>query len=250
MKKRALSLLMALVMVVSLLPATVRAADSTLNGDISVGTATDLAALGGKDIVGNITLTADNIDMSGTAMTPIKSLKGCFNGDGKTISGLTLKGGTGKYGSPVNTGLIGELNGSIVNLNLDNVTIIGNATAYGSSVGSLVGKIEVGSVSKIDNCTVSGMVSSAGSGAVNVGGLVGYMTDNNTKLTIHNCVSNVVLSGASSNYVGGLVGSAQTNATLSITKCAQLSGRKLWDCCDYYARGRFENVIGIRRILS
>ena len=39
MKKRALSLLMALVMVVSLLPATARAADSTLNGDISVGTA-------------------------------------------------------------------------------------------------------------------------------------------------------------------------------------------------------------------
>ena len=94
MKKRALSLLMALVMVVSLLPATARAADSTLNGDISVGTAAELEALGGKDIEGNITLTA-NIDMSNTKMTPIKSLKGCFNGDGKTISGLALEGGKG-----------------------------------------------------------------------------------------------------------------------------------------------------------
>ena len=35
-----------------------------------------------------------------------------------------------------------------------------------------------------------------------------------------------------------------------ITECAQLSGRKLWNCRDYYAGGRFENVIGIRRILS
>ena len=93
MKKRVLSLLMSVVMLVSLLPATVRAAetetdelsvtqaaapeaaDGTLSGDISVGTAADLAALGGKDIVGNITLTAD-IKMSNTEMTPIKSLKG------------------------------------------------------------------------------------------------------------------------------------------------------------------------------
>lgn len=85
MKKRALSLLMAFVMVVSLLPATVRAADGTLSGDISVGTAAELAALGGKDIVGNITLTAD-IDMSNTEMIPIKSLTGTFNGQGHVIS--------------------------------------------------------------------------------------------------------------------------------------------------------------------
>ena len=63
MKKRVISLLLALVLAVSLLPATVRAAetetdklsvtqaaapeaaDGTLRGDISVGTAADLAAL-------------------------------------------------------------------------------------------------------------------------------------------------------------------------------------------------------------
>ena len=65
MKKRALSLLMAVLMVVGLLPATARAAESgdTVTGDVSVSSAAELAALGGKDIVGNITLTA-NIDMS------------------------------------------------------------------------------------------------------------------------------------------------------------------------------------------
>ena len=234
MKKRALSLLMALVMVISLLPATARAADSTLNGDISVGTAADLAALGGKDIVGNITLTAD-IDMSNTEMTPIKSLKGCFNGDSKTISHLTLKGGSGssKYDSEaggyvttyVNTGLIGELDGSAINLKMTDVSITGIGSY--NNVGTLVGYIADGSTSKIDNCTVSGTITStSGSGTTLIGGLVGYATGAyqvNTTLAINNCVSNVTLSGGSSNYVGGLVGSAQTNATLSITKCAQLA---------------------------
>ena len=227
MKKRALSLLMALVMVIGLLPATARAADVTLSGKGTfaepylISGADELKAfrdrVNGGESSACAKLTAD-INLAGEEWTPITSLIGYLDGDGHTISNLTLKGG--RY---ANTGLIGELNGSIVNLNLDNVTIIGNATDYGSSVGSLVGKIEVGSESKIDNCTVSGKVSSAGSGAVNVGGLVGYMTGNDTKLTIHNCVSNVVLSGASSNFVGGLVGSAQYNSTLSITKCAQLA---------------------------
>lgn len=227
MKKRALSLLMALVMVIGLLPATVRAADSTLKGKgtfdepYQIYSADDLKAfrdrVNGGENPACAKLMAD-FSLAGEEWTPITSLIGYLDGDGHTISDLTLKGG-----SYANTGLIGELNGSIVNLNLDNVTIIGNATDYGSNVGSLVGKIEVGSESKIDSCTVSGKVSSAGSGAVNVGGLVGYMTGNDTKLTIHNCVSNVVLSGASSNYVGGLVGSAQYNSTLSITKCAQLA---------------------------
>ena len=248
MKKRALSLLMAFVMVIGLLPATVRAAetetdelsvtqaaapeaaDGTLSGK---GTAAEPYLLSSADDLKTFrdrvndgknpacAKLKDNIDLAGEEWTPITSLIGYLDGDGHTISGLTLRGG-----SYANTGLIGELNGSIVNLNLDNVTIIGNATDYGSSVGSLVGKIEVGSESKIDNCTVSGKVSSAGSGAVYIGGLVGYVVGAyqvDTTLTINNCVSNVTLSGGSSNYVGGLVGSAQSNSKLSITKCAQLA---------------------------
>ena len=129
MKKRALSLLMAFVMVIGLLPATVRAADSgdTVTGDISVSSAAELAALGGKDIDGNITLTA-NIDMSNTEMTPIKSLTGTFNGQGHVISDLTLTGQAGgssrdkKY-----TALISTLNsGTVKNLKLDKITVSAN----------------------------------------------------------------------------------------------------------------------------
>ena len=230
MKKRALSLLMALVMVVGLLPATVRAADSTLKGKgtfdepYQISSADDLKAfrdrVNGGENPACAKLKAD-IDLEGKEWTPITSLIGYLDGDGHTISNLTIKGG-----SYTNTGLIGELNGSIVNLNLDKVSIEGKVTSFGSSVGSLVGTIAVGSTSKIDNCTVSGTVSNTGSGPVYIGGLVGYMTgafDTPTALSINNCVSDVVLSGASSNFVGGLVGSAQYNSTLSITKCAQLA---------------------------
>lgn len=246
MKKRALSLLMAVLMVVGLLPATARAAetetdelsatqaaapevaDSTLNGDISVGTPADLAALGGKDIVGNITLTA-NIDMSETAMTPIKSLKGCFNGDGKTISGLALEGGKGSYNWQtgtvyINTGLIGELDGSVINVKMTDMTITG-IDQY-NNVGALVGKIADGSDSKIDNCTVSGTIASTkGNGYTSVGALIGLTSGSinaSSKLTINNCVSNVALTGASSTYIGGLLGTAQSYNDVTITKCAVL----------------------------
>lgn len=228
MKKRALSLLMAVLMVVGLLPATTRAADGTLNGDILVGTAAELAALGGKDIDGNITLT-DNINMNGVTMEPIKSLKGCFNGDGKTISGLALEGGKGSYNWQtgtvyINTGLIGELDGLVINVKMTDMTITG-IDQY-NNVGALVGKIADGSDSKIDNCTVSGTIASTkGNGYTSVGALIGLTSGSinaSSKLTINNCVSNVALTGASSTYIGGLLGTAQSYNDVTITKCAVL----------------------------
>lgn len=226
MKKRALSLLMALVMVVSLLPATARAADSsTLSGDISVGSAVDLAALGGQDIVGNITLTAD-IDMSETAMTPIKSLKGCFNGDGRTISNLTLKGGNGSSNwqgtNYVNTGLIGELNGSIINVKMTGVSITENIGNW-NNIGALVGKIADNSNSRIDNCVVSGAIgSSSSSSNTFIGGLVGYVTGTSA-LVINNCLSNVTLTCGNSGYAGGLLGAATYFVgTISVKNAAVL----------------------------
>ena len=223
MKKRALSLLMALVMAISLLPATARAADQ--NGDISVGTAAELAALGGKDIVGNITLT-DDIDMSETEITPIKSLTGCFNGDGRTISNLTLKGGNGSSNwqgtNYVNTGLIGELNGSIINVKMTGVSITENIGNW-NNIGALVGKIADNSNSRIDNCVVSGAIgSSSSSSNTFIGGLVGYVTGTSA-LVINNCLSNVTLTCGNSGYAGGLLGAATYFVgTISVKNAAVL----------------------------
>lgn len=220
MKKRALSLLMALVMVVGLLPATVRAADSTLSGKGTfaepylLSSADDLEAfrdrVNGGENPACAKLTAD-IDLEGEEWTPITSLIGYLDGDGHTIYNLTMKGGTG------NTGLIGELNGSVINLNVTGAII----TDVGSrnNIGILVGQISDDSdVSKIDNCAVSGTISGTGSGySTYIGGLVGY---NATNLTINNCVSAVDMTCGSSGYIGGLLGSAIYAGKITISNTA------------------------------
>ena len=236
MKKRALSLLMALVMAISLLPATAWAADGTSSSDISVGTAAELAALGGQDIVGNITLTAD-IDMSNTKMTPIKSLKGCFNGDGMTISGLALEGGNDS-----NTGLIGQLDGSVINLKMTDASITGIGNR--NNAGILVGFIPQGSTSKIDNCCIGGTITSTTSSTAYIGGLVGKLGQSSeASLTIKNSVSDVQLNCKATNYVGGLVGVTQYSCNVTAANCTVL-GNVVSDGYNGYAGGLFGSSYG------
>ena len=53
--------------------------------------------MGGVDFTGTIELAKD-IDMSGVVMHPIKSLNGTFEGNGYTISNLTLRVRQGQDG--------------------------------------------------------------------------------------------------------------------------------------------------------
>lgn len=243
MKKRALSLLMAFVMVISLLPATVRAADQ--NGDISVGTPADLAALGGKDIVGNITLTAD-IDMSNTEMTPIKSLTGTFNGQGHVISDLTLTGQAGgsswdkKY-----TALISTLNsGTVKNLKLDHITVSADtSTANNNHLSTLIAYVNAGDCA-IEDCVVTGSVTYTAPDTEKypssnyVSGLVGEVFgkyDHTPTLTIKNCTVDVTLTGAKKDYVAGLVATAGA-VKASVKNCAVL-GNITTNTSEGYAGG-------------
>lgn len=230
MKKRALSLLMALVMVVSLLPATARAADSTLKGDISVGTAADLAALGGQDIVGNITLTAD-IDMSNTEMIPIKSLTGTFNGQGHVISDLTLTGQACGPRDRKYTALISTLNsGTVKNLKLDNITVSADtSTADNNHLSTLIAYVNAGDCT-IEDCVVTGSVTYTASDTEEktssnyVSGLVGEVFGiygNAPTLKIKNCTVDVTLTGAKKDYVAGLVATAGA-VKASVENCAVL----------------------------
>ena len=227
MKKRVLSLALALLMVLSLVPMSALAAEGTLSGDGSasnpylISSADDLKAFRDRVNAGEnpacAKLTAD-IDLEGEEWTPITSLIGYLDGDGHTISNLTLRGGTGTYSSPANIGLIGELNGSIINLNVDNVDITEGIGNY-NNVGALVGKIEDGSTSKIDNCTVGGTITGKDSGysPYYIGGLVGY---NATNLAINNCISKVEMTCGRSGYIGGLLGSAIYAEKISISNSA------------------------------
>ena len=233
MKKRALSLLMAVLMVVGLLPATARAAESgdTVTGDVSVSSAAELAALGGKDIEGNITLTND-IEMTDVAMEPIKSLTGCFNGDGKTISNLTLVGQTGggawakKY-----TALIGTLNGgSIKNLKLEKISVSADTnTANYNHLSTLIGYVNGGNCT-IENCVVTGNVTYTAPDTEEypstnyVSGLVGEVFgyyNNSAELQIVNCTVDVAVTGAKKDYAAGLVATSGA-VSGTVENCAVL----------------------------
>lgn len=140
-------------------------------------------------------LTAD-IDLTGLAQTPIGNettpFTGIFNGNGKTIKGISLTGAG-------NVGFFGVAGGcTIKNLTLEG-TVISTADNAGGFIGKLVGN------AVIENCVNKVTVS----GTNNVGGFVGYTPhDASTRVNMIGCVNeaNVIGSGA---RVGGVFGFVQ-----------------------------------------
>ena len=209
-----------------------------------INTADELSALSALSCVGYARLEAD-IDMTGFDGTyVIKKLSGDFDGQGHTIRNLTLSGGQGTFMSPVNTGFVGELNGSIRNLILDNVSIgnnIGNYNNVGAFAGSAASTEDTyGTDFCIDNCIASGSIlASSGGSYTFIGaflGLVSGSIDNTTVLNVNNCVSAVDITAPASSYAGGIIGSAQYFSTVNISSCAVLE--------DISGRGKSGGIIG------
>jgi hypothetical protein len=156
-----------------------------LDDPYEIASAADLVAINDYDINAHYVLVAD-IDMSGMdwATAPIFFFNGTLDGQGHTISNLTIEGGS-------NLGLFSKIltNGIVTNLTIQNVDIIGHRF-----VGALAGE----SYGHITNCHVTGSVT----GEDFVAGLVGlakipYWTT--LEEYISGCTSDVVLSG--DNYV-------------------------------------------------
>ncbi|MGV2290472.1 filamentous hemagglutinin N-terminal domain-containing protein [Trinickia sp. YCB016] len=189
---------------------------------------------------------ANSIDASGTAnwnsgagFVPIGSVDapftGAFNGNGKTISGLTIN-----LPSTDDVGLFGLIkDGSVSNLSLTNFTVVGSRF-----VGALAGINEGGTISgvSVDTGTVTGTGTGtsasdilAGSNATtNVGGLVGEnLDDGATIATIADSSSGlgvtVTASDGSSGpltlgQVGGLVGLNVDGLVTSSWSAASVTG--------------------------
>ena len=204
MKKRILSLLMSFVMLVSLLPASVRAAETVTE----ISSAAELAALGGKNLSGKSYRLTDDIDMTGVSMSPIVKLyDGTFDGNGHTISNLTLSGSD-------NVGLFSELSFyvTITGLTLKDCNISSTSGSY-AGIGTLVGKISGGSC-VIKECGVSGgTVSTKSFSSVYMGGLVGYAYN---AVSISDCYSTATVTANSSSYsrAAGLVGYASSGTSI------------------------------------
>ena len=149
----------------------------------------------------NITLTAD-IDLKGIDWTPIgkddnKAYTGTFDGNGKTITGLTVTGSY-KY-----AGLFGDIdeNGTVKNVVLEDVQITSdNSSGYAGGVAG-------DSWGTIENCSVSGSVS----GTTFAGGVVGSQWGG----SITGCNSSATVKGVI--FAGGIAG--ETNSGASLTGC-------------------------------
>ncbi len=195
MKKKILSLLLALCLVMALVPMTAFAEDAqninvwdgstaaafaggtgTAEDPYQIANGAQLAYLassvnGGETYTGkNFVLTA-NIDLNGLPWTPIANsfsdallggsdyrvFAGNFDGNGYTISNVSIGSETTPFESDV-FGLFGATEGKISNLNLDTVSICGIAKI--ASIGAVVGFAGglVGySGGSIENCHVTGL---------------------------------------------------------------------------------------------
>jgi len=198
---------------------------------------------------------------------------GSFNGQGHTITGLTINRAGTDY-----VGLFGYTNGATIS----NVKLSGGSITGNDGVGALIGYMMGGSVSSVSaSATVSGMsagetntgglIGTVNGGAVSgssasgnvtgagyqVGGLVGYLS-NGGNITRSYATGNVTgtSTAAGNGYIGGLVGAngysldggtiSQSYATGTVTGSSGpiggFVGHNEGTITDSYATGR---VIGL-----
>lgn len=192
------------------------------DGSYAVYTATGLQAWATEMINDatqnlNCTLTAD-IDLTGTEWTPIPKFAGTFDGNGKTITGLTINQSTTD-----NVGLFASITegGTVKNLTLDDV----NITASSSNVGAIAGENR----GTIENCSVSGSVTGSSDNSC-VGGIAGWHREG----TITDCHSSATVEGKA--YVGGIAGqSSAIVGTTTITACYSTGSVTATTNSNYYS---------------
>ena len=156
-----------------------------------------------KDLSTNCTLEAD-IELTGS-WEPIGTdsshvYTGTFDGNGKTITGLTIDSSS-RY-----VGMFGYFDGTVKDLNLANVNITSSWSdnPY-AAVGAVAGYIT--SSSSITGCSVSGSITSEGANS-NAGGLAGQNYGSISNCWVNGLTIKGPSKGPSSNgRHGGVVGS-------------------------------------------
>lgn len=155
----------------------------------------------------NCTLTHD-IDLSGTEWEPVGDRNnvytGTFDGNGHTISNLTITKENLSFGD--DCGMFGRVgtNATIKDLTLESVRL--NVGADGIPIGALAGSNQ----GTISNCKVSGNISVTNNEIQYVGGIVGWMESG----VIQYCHSSASIQGGNSEYVGGVLGGEYITATV------------------------------------
>lgn len=213
--------IIAALMVFMLMPTVASAVDGTI---VEISSVDDLRQFAenvnkGETYEGETVILKKDIVLS-SEWTPIgdgvrsgsgytgNAFRGIFDGNGKTISGLTIK--TYPQNADAGMGLFGVLDGGTVkDLKLSGVDIaLPGSECAGAAVGLMVNGATVKGV------TVDGSVSAKRGN----GGIAGRMTVSGT---IAECVNNAKVTGAAAN-VGGIVGAAYYTGqgkSMYITRC-------------------------------
>lgn len=238
MKKRVLSLLLAVVMLWSLLPTAVFAADDELSGSgteddpYRIADAADLLAFAAKVNDGEAdacaVLTAD-IDLTGEPWTPIgtgaASYEGTFDGCRFTVSGLSITA-DGSW-ETYTVGFFGCVGGAAIK----NLKVAGTITVTADCVMSpYVGGIAacVSSDSSFENCksavkiTVNSSINGNG-----VGGIVGMIESGDASFARCTNWGDISLEGSDSMGCGGIVG--YSYSAIEINYCYNFARIECYD---------------------
>ena len=148
--KKVVSILISISLILMSVPAFAISGSGTEANPYLISSASDILRIH-NDLDGYYKLTAD-INMQGIEYEPVGNeyegaFTGTIDGNGHTISNLNINLPENKY-----VGLVGFLEGTVKNLNLNNV----NACGY-NYIGGIAGYAEEGS--KIYNCSVTGTIS-------------------------------------------------------------------------------------------
>lgn len=161
----------------------------------------------------NAVLTAD-IDLSGQNWTPIgngsTAYTGTFDGQGHTISGMTIENAA-SY-----SGLFGNSEGTIKSFTLTgSITVTGDETV--AKVGGAVGSLGTASAGGTVSGVISGVHITVSAGNDHIGGVVGSMPENSSP-TVENCIyTGKITVTVAAGSVAGIVGYIRTG---TIQNCA------------------------------
>lgn len=169
---------------------------------------------GKKTLNARLTPSAASINLSGISFESIDGYKGTFDGNGKTLSGLTKP-------------LFNNLGGVVKNLTLNSTISITDASDYnlGIFARQVIPSSEVDDIAGLQNCTAEGSITYKPSSAVGSMPCLGGLVGNNRGGTFVNCTNNATVTFADSTGVthtgdiqpsiGGIVGRTQKGGDLS-----------------------------------
>ena len=242
---RILSVLLCALLFCSVLPVAI-AADEVPEGYTAVSDAWDLYfmrdALNGKFILtADIDLTeyvaaGGDLDNNGHGWAPIGEngsipFSGSFDGNGHTIKGLHIEDIQTNY-----AGLFGYLTGTVKNLILENVSIIGSCQYMGAVAGRCSGTIS--------GIRVSGMIQSTRTDSMyepHVGAIAGYLLNG----TIDGCANTATLSASENQtaFIGGICGRVYSSGDNVTISCCYNTGA-------IAGRGYLGGIVGLASVNS